>query len=818
MYINVDDPPKLTDLSKTNRLNVIYNEVVNHIAKLKASGRIPEGMDLNAEGITSQIILESGWGGSSLTKRTNNFGGLTAGKAWTGPIETVENDPMTGKTYNYRVFKTPLEGIQAQVEFYLPDVNPRYAKAGVLTAKTADEHFARVKAAGYAEAPNYVSDLSSFVRSTIRPRLKRGGDEEELANWYSSQESYNQNEELTKGLQADAVKELNKINELEIQQMDNADQAFLEYQSRAENQPTPKAVTKNNTLQEVPELDENTLSILNLTESNGQMINPDIANIQGAQTQIFSEETEKQNAQIAAQQMKKENQLQEIMNASIMEDNNPSFGQGMLFGVDRRAGGYINRFNNGGVMYPRYFNPGGPLDGIDPKNPIKFNVDGETGNLKIYDPNTNSFNVTNVPYKGDTTGMMSHIGEQFMGTDNTSKEAVYGQLKMAQDFYNMENKRAELAQKQIAERTDALVGQKNEEWLPSNVVNFLKTGNNGGQFAGCMAGSSGCLEPTREQASDENYVNQTTIPYFVESKEDRTTNQILPFKNNTAPDGFRETYKNTDFRPNIFPTARVINPNFGKVNEVTGKTDNRTHITKKSSRGNTRGTSTQEAGAELPTITGSATYMGQFPKLGMSAVDVGEPIIAGDRWMIGGRNADNTIKRSAANNEQHNKGVGTLKEENIIYNGTFDENGNWIEDKNDIVGKDLIYNTGEIGGSLSWAKNFDKGEVDSTSNADGSQSLVTRYGGDSPYYNYFKQGVYNNYGFDEASASNFIKNYEQSNVPVAKLPVIKPGLLENKSSGNIIKGEGYPNTRKGRKQKERSDAYMKWYMSQMRKK
>ena len=59
MYTNVDDPPKLTSLSKNDRLALVYNEVVNHIARLKASGRIPEGMDLSAEGITSQIILES---------------------------------------------------------------------------------------------------------------------------------------------------------------------------------------------------------------------------------------------------------------------------------------------------------------------------------------------------------------------------------------------------------------------------------------------------------------------------------------------------------------------------------------------------------------------------------------------------------------------------------------------------------------------------------------------------------------------------------------------------------------------------------------
>ena len=390
---------------------------------------------------------------------------------------------------------------------------------------------------------------------------------------------------------------------------------------------------------------------------------------------------------------------------------------------------------------------------------------------------------------------------------------------MAQDFYNMENQRSQEGQQQIAKRTDSLIGQKNEEWLPSNVVNFLKTGNNSGEFAGCMAGSSGCLEPTRDQAANPDYINQSTIPYFVQSKEDRTTNQILPYKNNTAPEDFRATYKNTDFRPNIFPTARVENPNYGKVNEVTGKKDNRTHITKKSSRGNTRGTSTQAAGEAIPTITGSATYVSQFPKLGMSAVDVGESIKEGDRYMQGGRDYDNDkIVRTAKNNESHNKGVGTFKEQEILYNGYFDENDNWVDDKNSIYSINNIFNTGEIGGGLSYNKTFKGSTLNDGDNQPFSGNLFTRYTGDTPYYNSIKQDLYKDYEFDNNSARDFVKNYEQSQVPLYKLPTKKPGLLKNKVSGNIIRGEGYPNTKKGRKQKESNDAYINWYMSQMQKK
>lgn len=475
---------------------------------------------------------------------------------------------------------------------------------------------------------------------------------------------------------------------------------------------------------------------------------------------------------------------------------------------------YPSKYKN----YPRYYNDGGLLDGVDPENPINYQVDAATGNLRIYDPNTNSFNVTNVPYKGDNTVMMSHMGERFLGTDNKSREAVYSQLKMAQDFYNMENQRSQVAQKQLAERTDMLIDKKGKAFLPSTTYDFLTS--NGGK-SGCMAGSSGCFEPTEEQLQDPSYKSELTIPYFLKSKDDRYVKQILPFRN-TSPEGFAQTYRNTEFRPNIFPTARVKNPNFGKVNSSTGNVDNREYITRTTSKGNTRSEgSTQTPGGVLPTITGSATYIAQYPKLGLDEIAVGEPIEPGDRVTLGGRKGvyydddlqryvtSDEIKRTGKSNDHHNYGIGTEKENSGYLD--FDEEGNPIKE----------FNVGAIGGNLLYQPNFKKQPYgpNSTGNYSGSGNLVTRYKGDTPYYNSIRQDLFKDYGFDEASASDYIKNYERSQVvPLNKLPVIKPGLLEQKSSGNIIRGKEYPNTRKGRKQKESSDAYIKWYMSQMQKK
>lgn len=607
MYINVDDPPKLTDLSKNDRLALVYNEVVNHIARLKASGRIPEGMDLNAEGITSQIILESGWGGSRLAKESNNFGGLTAGKAWKGPVDIVENDPITGKTYNYRVFNSPLEGIQAQVEFYLPDVNSRYAKAGVLTAKNSDEHFARVKAAGYAEDAKYVSKLSSFVRSTIRPRLKRGGDQEAINEWYTAQNNYQNNEEFAEVLNKESQEELAKLNSLE-QDLQQDDQTFLEYQKKAENISTPQNVTQNNqSQQEILELDPSTLNTLNLQDyskniDNNQLMTPNIANIQGNQTKIFSDETEKQNAQIAAQQMKKEDQLQQIINASIMEDNNSSFGQGILFGADKRTGGYINRFNNGGTMYPKrkYYNPGGPLDNVDLSdiigeenslinkpgygakktvkkfdsymNPAMLDIDPETENLKVYNPKTGTYDISNQKFDFSSTGAigfpMSHPADMYEASDK-SPEAIAAREEKAQWQLELAKEQASRGQRQIATRAEN--SAENLESLKDQGVsqgfrNWLGSGYQ------CMSGSSACLSPNPNDP-DEVTSNYVTSPYF----------------------------SNKGFKPNTKSTVG------------TQKT----------------GSGTTYPGQPLPVISGNESFASSYPQYGMEMQPKNSPLIPG---------------------------------------------------------------------------------------------------------------------------------------------------------------------------------------------
>ena len=761
-----DIPDTLEGLNSNDYTAVVYNAVKEIITSLRESGELKADQNLDAAGITAQILLETGNGKSSLASKYNNFGGIKAGQYWKGETIMI---PNSDGDVQWRVYPSVKKGLEEQVRFFLPSKNPRYFEAGVLSSKNAAEHARRVQEAGYAGDQKDYADRVIEMANSIQNRLKKA------------------NPDYVKGATYTGVSMDNNIpTSTSYQESTGQDFIQQDFQPITIGERNPAAVFLN---------DNTKVDLLDVFTAPLEIFNPS--------TKILDNSFYNDNRD-------KEELKQSVKNQNFI-DSPIKYKKGGKMKFNKI---YPSKYKN----YPRYYNDGGLLDGVDPENPINYQIDAATGNLRIYDPNTNSFNVTNVPYKGDNTVMMSHMGERFLGTDNNSTEAVYGRLKMAQDFYNMENQRSQVAQKQLAERTDMLIDKKGKAFLPSTTYDFLTS--NGGK-SGCMAGSSGCFEPTEEQLQDPSYKSELTVPYFLKSKDDRYVKQILPFRN-TSPEGFAQTYKNTEFRPNIFPTARVKNPNFGKVNS-SGNVDNREYITRTTSKGNTRSEgSTQTPGGVLPTITGSATYIAQYPKLGLDEIAVGEPIEAGDRVTSGGRKGvyydydleryvtSDEIKRTGKNNDHHNYGIGTEKDSGY---SDFDEEGNPIQVKK--------YNVGAIGGNLLYQPNFEKQPYgpDSAGNQSGSGDLVTRYKGDTPYYNSIRQDLFKYYGFDEFSASDYIKNYEQSQaVLLNKLPGIKPGLLEQKSSGNIIRGKEYPNTRKGRKQKERSDAYIKWYMSQMQKK
>ena len=108
----------------------------------------------------AQAMQESGSTGSSdLARLYNNHFGMTAGAYWKGATKTYYDKGMN-KNYTYRAYKSLAESI----EDYGKNLNtPLYAK--VRSAKNYKEAIKAVKAAGYAEDPKYVENLTNVVEN-----------------------------------------------------------------------------------------------------------------------------------------------------------------------------------------------------------------------------------------------------------------------------------------------------------------------------------------------------------------------------------------------------------------------------------------------------------------------------------------------------------------------------------------------------------------------------------------------------------------------------------------------------------------------------
>lgn len=147
-----------------------YSPYVNEITK---------GTGIFAGTLLAQAILESSgkyntnntWlvGGSKLSQVANNFFGIKADKSWKGKrynIATGENKP-SGEYYiikdDFRAYNSVEDSLKDYVNFL--QSNPRYKKAGVFEAKNVKEQAERLKAAGYATAPNYAELVNSVYNS-----------------------------------------------------------------------------------------------------------------------------------------------------------------------------------------------------------------------------------------------------------------------------------------------------------------------------------------------------------------------------------------------------------------------------------------------------------------------------------------------------------------------------------------------------------------------------------------------------------------------------------------------------------------------------
>jgi flagellum-specific peptidoglycan hydrolase FlgJ len=134
------------------------------------------------ETILSAAILESSskdksgnWipGYSLLARNANNFFGIKAGPSWKGRVyEIMTAEYVNGRRVmvpaTFRAYQSARESFQDYVSFL--KTNPRYARAGVLTAPTPELQAERLQSAGYATDPNYSKLLKSVIE-TVKKNL-----------------------------------------------------------------------------------------------------------------------------------------------------------------------------------------------------------------------------------------------------------------------------------------------------------------------------------------------------------------------------------------------------------------------------------------------------------------------------------------------------------------------------------------------------------------------------------------------------------------------------------------------------------------------
>ena len=101
-----------------------------------------------------QAILESGWGESQLTQKSNNLFGIKADNRWDGKSVNVQ----TGENYNetvvasFRAYSSIEDSIKDHCEFL--NINSRYTENGVFESKDYKEQAQALEDAGYSTKEN----------------------------------------------------------------------------------------------------------------------------------------------------------------------------------------------------------------------------------------------------------------------------------------------------------------------------------------------------------------------------------------------------------------------------------------------------------------------------------------------------------------------------------------------------------------------------------------------------------------------------------------------------------------------------------------
>lgn len=148
-----------------------HKEFIEVIAKYVIKYANDYGIKVHSP-IIAQAILESGWGGSTLASKYNNFFGLKCGGSWKGKSvnmatkEEYSVGTLTDIRANFRVFDSIEDGVKGYFEFI---GYSRYANLKGVT--DPEEYCRRIKADGYATSSTYVTNLMRVIRDNNLTRF-----------------------------------------------------------------------------------------------------------------------------------------------------------------------------------------------------------------------------------------------------------------------------------------------------------------------------------------------------------------------------------------------------------------------------------------------------------------------------------------------------------------------------------------------------------------------------------------------------------------------------------------------------------------------
>lgn len=148
-----------------------HKEFIEVIAKYVIKYANDYGIKVHSP-IIAQAILESGWGGSTLASKYNNFFGLKCGGSWKGKsvnMATKEEytvGTLTDIRANFRVFDSIEDGVKGYFEFI------NYSRYSNLKGVTNPEEYCKlIKADGYATSSTYVTNLMRVIRDNNLTRF-----------------------------------------------------------------------------------------------------------------------------------------------------------------------------------------------------------------------------------------------------------------------------------------------------------------------------------------------------------------------------------------------------------------------------------------------------------------------------------------------------------------------------------------------------------------------------------------------------------------------------------------------------------------------